>query len=203
VFVRTFTFSLICFWACTLNAQYFGDSSQTFSSTLEEGAQRGYADIVRSVGMANLLTGQAAVQVEQARKAYIENQAKATQTYFELRRYNAEARHRTPLSLDQYVRLARDMAPEPLTATQLDPLTGTVSWPAPLRLPRYEAFRQRLDRLFQDRATGYLVYGEIQQAAQEFEAQLKADIMAFQPDDYIVAKKFLDRLAWAARGVQS
>jgi hypothetical protein len=153
--------------------------------------------------MANLLTGQAAVQVEQARKAYIENQAKATQTYFELRRYNAEARHKTPLSLDQYVRLARDMAPEPLTATQLDPLTGTVSWPAPLRLPQYEAFRQRVDRLFQDRATGYLVYGEIQQAVQEFEAQLKADLMKFQPDDYIVAKKFLDSLGWAARGVQS
>src|ERR1051325_2863493 len=107
---------MICLSACTLNAQYFGDSSQTFSSTLEEGAQRGYADVVRSVGMANLLTGQAAVQVEQARKEYIENQARATQTYFELRRYNAEARHRTPLSLDQYVRLAREMAPEPLTA---------------------------------------------------------------------------------------
>jgi hypothetical protein len=101
------------------------------------------------------------------------------------------------------VRLAREMAPDPLTATQLDPLTGTVSWPAPLRLPQYEAFRQRMDRLFQDRATGYLVYGEIQQAVQQFEAQLKADIMKFQPDDYIVAKKFLDSLAFAARGIQS
>jgi len=203
VITRAFFFLAIALWVCAANAQGFGDSSMPYSSTLEEGAQRGYADIVRSVGMANLLTGQAAVQVEQARKAYIENQAKATQTYFELRRYNAEARHRTPLSLDQYVRLAREMAPEPLTATQLDPLTGTVSWPAPLRLPQYEAFRQRLDRLFQDRATGYLVYGEIQQAVEEFQALLKADIMKFQPDDYIVAKKFLDSLAWAARGVQS
>lgn len=201
--LRIFSFSLIALSAAAVQAQYFGDSSQTFSSTLEEGAQRGYADVIRSYGMANLLIGQAAVQVEQARKAYIENEAKATQTYFELRRYNAEARHKTPLSLDQYVRLAREMAPEPLTATQLDPLTGTVSWPAPLRLPQYEAFRQRMDRLFQDRATGYLVFGEIQQVVQEFEAQLKADIMRFQPDDYIVAKKFLDSLAWAARGVQS
>lgn len=203
MFSRTITFSLMILSAAALRAQGFGDSSMPYSSTLEEGAQRGYADIVRSVGMANLLTGQAAVQVEQARKAYIENQARATQTYFELRRYNAEARHRTPLSLDQYVRLARDLAPDPLTATQLDPLTGTVSWPAPLRIPQYEAFRQRLDRLFQDRATGYLVYGEIQQTVQEFEAQLKADLMRFPPDDYIVAKKFLDSLAWAARGVQS
>jgi len=194
---------LVVVCASAAQAQYFGDSSQTFSSTLEEGVQRGYADIVRSYGMANLLNGQAAVQVEQARKAYIENQLKATQTYFEIRRYNAEARHRTPLSLEQYVRLARDQAPEPLTATQLDPLTGTVSWPAPLRLPAYEAFRRRIDRLFQDRATGYIVYGEVQQAVQDFEAQLKADLMKFPPDDYIVAKKFLESLAWAARGVQS
>jgi hypothetical protein len=187
-------------------AQGFGDSMMPYSSTLEEGAQRGYADVVRSYGMANLLNSQAANQIEQTRKAYIENHLRATQTYFEMRRYNTESRRAergTPLSLEQYVRLAREQAPEPLTATQLDPLTGTVSWPAPLRTPEYEAFRRRIDRLFQDRATGYTVYGEIQAAVEEFAAQLKADIMRFPPNDYVAAKKFLDSLAWAARGVQS
>jgi hypothetical protein len=187
-------------------AQGFGDGSQPFSSTVEEGAQRGYADVVRSYGMANLLNSQAANQIEQARRVYVENQLKATQTYFEMRRYNTESRRAerpTPLSLEQYVRLARDQAPDPLTATQLDPLTGTLSWPAPLRAPEYEAFRRRIDRLFQDRATGYVVYGEIQKACLEFEAQLKADIMRFPPNDYLGAKKFLDSLAYAARGVQS
>jgi len=187
-------------------AQYFGDSSQTFSSTLEEGVQHGYADVVRSYGMANLLNSQAANQIEQARKQYIQNQLSATQGYFEMRRYNTEARRAergTPLSMEQYVRLARDQAPEPLTATQLDPLTGTVSWPSPLRVPAYEAFRRRIDRLFQDRATGYVVYGEIQQAIADFQAQLKADAAKFQANDFVGAKKFLDSLAWAARGVQS
>src|SRR5882724_3784882 len=89
------------------------------SSTLEEGIQRGYADVVRSQGMANLLNSQAATQYEAARKAYMENQMKATQTYFEMRRYNTEARRSersTPLSMEQYVRLAREQAPEALTA---------------------------------------------------------------------------------------
>ena len=188
------------------SAQYFGDSGQTFSSTVEEGIQRGHADVVRSYGMANLLNSQAANQIEQARRAYIENRLKATQTYFEMRRYNEEARRAmrsTPLSLEQYVRLAREQAPEPLTATQLDPLTGTISGPAPLRAPAYEAFRRRIERLFQDRATGYMVYGEIHQAVLEFQDALKQAVDALPANDYVDAKKFLDSLAWAARGVQS
>jgi hypothetical protein len=188
------------------SGQYFGDSGQTFSSTAEEGIQRGYADVVRSYGMANLLNSQAANQMEQARKAYIENRLKATQTYFEMRRYNEESRRAlrsTPLSMEQYVRLAREQAPEPLTATQLDPLTGTISWPAPLRAPAYEPMRKRIERLFQDRATGYVVYGEIYRAVQEFQDALKLQVDALPANDYVDSKKFLDSLAWAARGVQS
>ena len=206
MFVRL-TALLLTVLPCTAAlAQGFGDSMMPYSSTLEEGVQRGYADVVRSYGMANLLNSQAANQIEQTRKAYIENRLRATQTYFEMRRYNAEARRAeqgTPLSTEQYVRLARQQAPEPLTATQLDSLTGTISWPAPLRMAEYEPFRRRIERLFQDRATGYLVYGEIQQAIEEFSAQLKNDIMRFPANDYVAAKKFLDSLAWAARGVQS
>jgi hypothetical protein len=201
-----FAFLLFALPVAVAQAQWFGDSSQTFSSTYEEGVQRGYADIIRSHGMNNLLTSQAAVQIEQARKAYIENQMKATQTYFEMRRYNTEARRAsrsTPLSMEQYVRLARQQAPEPLTTSQLDPLTGAIGWPAPLRQPKYEALRRRIDRLFQDRATGYIVYGEIEKACQELEALLKEDVMQFPANDYLAAKKFLDSLAWAARGVQS
>jgi hypothetical protein len=156
--------------------------------------------------MANLLNSQAANQFEQARRAYIENRMKATQTYFEMRRYNEEARRAmrsSPLSLEQYVRLAREQAPEALTATQLDPLTGTISWPAPLRVAEYEPFRNRIERLFQDRATGYVVYGEIQRVCEEFLDQLKVDIEKFPPNDYVAARKFLDSLSWAARGVQS
>ena len=187
-------------------AQYFGDSSQTFSSTVEEGSQRGYADIVRSYGMASLLNAQAVNQVEQARKQYIENQMRAVQTYVDTHRINNEYRNALrsrPLSLEQYVRLAREQAPEPLTATQLDQLTGMISWPAALRKPEYEAFRRRIDRLFQDRATGYAVYGEIPAACEAFAERLNSDIMQFPPSDYVVAKKFLESLAWTARGVQS
>lgn len=184
----------------------WGGGYSYHSSTLEEGIQRGAADVIRSQGMANLMNAQAAGQFEQARSQYLDNRLKATQTYFEMRRYNTEARQAaraTPLSLEQYVRLARDQAPDPLTATQLDSLTGNINWPALLRQAEYQTLRERLDKLFQDRANGYVNFSEIQQACQDFNAQLKANLTKYTPNDYISAKKFLDSLAFAARGVQS
>jgi len=188
------------------HAQYYGGYYGNFSSTLEEGVQRGYADVVRSYGMANLLNSQAMNNVEQARKQYIENQVKATQAYFELRRYTAEARHAErpmPLSLEQYVRLARDSAPVALTATQLDPLTGVINWPKPLMLPQFAGFRQRIDQLFQQRAAGYIVFLPAQKAIQEFTDVLNAQANIFDAKDFVVSRRFLDSLLIAAKGVQS
>jgi len=176
------------------------------ASTAEEGIQRGFADVIRSQGMANLYNAQAATEAQKARSAYLDNQYKATQTYFEMRRYNTEARRAersSPLSTEQYVRLARVEAPLALTNTQLDPLTGAIAWPAPLAIPEYTAFRAQIEKLFADRSSSYSSYGEIQKACNAFLDQLKADITKFPASDYVSARKFLDSLIYAARGVQS
>jgi hypothetical protein len=188
------------------NAQSLGDTTPTYSSTLEEGMAHGYADVVRAYGMTTLLDAQAVNQLALARRQAIENQMRAAQVYVDGNRYMQEFRRSqrpAPLSLEQYVRLARDAAPEPLTATQLDQLTGMITWPAPLRKPEYETLRRHIDRLFQERATGYAVYGEIPAACEQFAEKLRADIMQFPAGDYVAAKKFLESLAWSARGVQS
>jgi hypothetical protein len=176
------------------------------SSTLEEGIQHGFADVVRSQGMANLYNAQAASQFEQARSQYIDNQYKASQTYFEMRRYNTEARRAersAPLSTEQYVRMARADAPQVLTNTQLDTLTGAIAWPVTLAGPEYARFRAPIEKMFADRYSGYSSFGQIQQAVQAFADQLKTDIMKFQANDYVAAKKFLESLTYAARGSQS
>src|SRR5262249_13148099 len=50
--------------ATALQAQFFDNwgGVSYHSSTVEEGIQRGYADVVRSQGMANLLNSQAATE---------------------------------------------------------------------------------------------------------------------------------------------
>src|SRR5262245_1452923 len=85
---------------------------------VEGSIQHGFADVVRSQGMANVMNSVAAGNFEDARKKYMENRMQATQTYFDMRRYNQEARKAergTPLSTEQYVRLARQQAPDRLS----------------------------------------------------------------------------------------
>jgi hypothetical protein len=179
---------------------------QRHASTLEEGIQRGYADVVRSYGMANLLNSEAAKNYEQARRDYIENRLKATQAYFEARSYNDSYRRNkrsAPLSMDQYVRLARQQAPDRLSISQLDPFTGAINWPLPLKRPEYAEQRERIERLFSARAQGTeLVHGQIAKAVEEFGLVLKADLETFEQPDYVLAKNFLDSLAFESQLVQ-
>ena len=195
---------LVLTLAATASAQYGGWGSH--SSTLEEGVQHGAADLVRSRGMANLSNAQAATQFEQGRSQYIENNLKATQTYFEMKRVNDEYRRSkdtSPLSMEQYVRIARQQAPDPLGTSQLDPLTGAIGWPMSLRKPEYDALRKKIEALFQRRASGYAEYSGLAAACTEFLDQIKADLPKFDPQDYVKAKKFLDSLAFAARTTPS
>src|SRR5688572_29419390 len=123
-------------------AQFFSGGDWGYhSSTYEEGVQRGFADFVRSAGQAQLLNSEAAKNYEDARKKYLENRLVATQTYFDARRMNQEARRSErspPLSMEAYARLARQQAPDRLSVSQLDPLTGTITWPQPLLRPDYQ-----------------------------------------------------------------
>jgi len=172
------------------------------ASTAAEGYQRGYADVVRSYGMANLLNSEASKNWEDARRAYIDNRAKATETYFEMRRYNNEARKAergSPFSMETFVRLSHQQAPARLSTSQLDPLTGGIGWPAALQKNEYTAFRTRLDGLFKNLAAGYSDSGEIKKAVEEFQEQLKADLAQFQANDYLAAKNFLTSLSQAGR----
>jgi len=180
------------------------DSSTPHSTTLEEGVQHGFADLVRSQGMANLYNAQAATELQKAGNAYLGNQYKATQRYFEIRRYNTEARRAeksAPLSTEQYMRLARVEAPPALTSTQLDPLTGAIGWPLPLAVPEYAMFRVQIEQLFADRYSGNSSFAAIQQACQAFLDQIQVDVAKFQANDYIASRKYLDSLIFAAKGI--
>lgn len=196
---------LLLVTACsTASAQYYGGyggwGGGYHSSTLEEGVQRGYADVVRSQGAANLMNSMALGNIEDARSKYIQNRLDATQTYFEMRRYNQEARkaeRSSPLSTEQYVRLARQQAPARLSVSQLDPFTGKISWPTALKREKYDKLRSEIEMLFQERAAGAdLTDDEIATATGQFLEMLKADIMSFRQTDYIAARNFVTSLAF-------
>ena len=181
----------------------WGGGGYHHSSTEAEGAARGFADVVRSAGAANLMNSEAAKNYEDARKKYIENRLQATETFFEMRRVNTESRaaqRPRPLSTEQYVRLARQQAPSRLSVSQFDPLSGTISWPGILRDAQFKTERETIEKLFVERARGVATNSlEIDEAIRALSDRLRPEAQSANANDFIQARKFVESLAHEAR----
>lgn len=177
------------------------------ASTVGESWARGMSDVIRSQGDANLRNSEAAINVEEARSRYLDNRLKYTQTYFENRRMNREYREaeRGPRITEQQAeQIARERAPKRATTSDLDPITGGVAWPRPLSGDEFAPYRKNIDTLFHERAQkdgaiGMGTYREIQSATDELLAALHDNIRSFSPNDYMDAKRFVERLQNEAR----
>lgn len=172
-----------------VHAQFFYPY-QSRASTVGESYARGVSDMVVAAGQANLLNSEAAINVETARSAYLDNRLKATDTYFEMRRRNREYREaeRGPRpTSEQLFRLANERVPTKLSVSELDPLTGAVAWPLLLQRPEFDAHRATLEKAFGEwaAADGNLSgenYLKIQQAGREMLNLLRANVRQYTDD---------------------
>ncbi|HWB11397.1 MAG TPA: hypothetical protein VG826_19360 [Pirellulales bacterium] len=178
-----------------------------YASTAGEGFAIGMADMVRATGMATLMGSMAASNVEDARSKYIDNQMKATQGYIDRQRmlqsYQASLRRPPPTS-EQLYRLAQQGLPKSLTATQLDPVTGKITWPVVLRDEPFDSYRESAQAFFHEAVANpqtftYESYNQLREAGAECLAELKSRLKDYNPNDYIQAKKFVESLTYAAQ----
>jgi hypothetical protein len=204
-FRATFCFGIALAFSAAASAQW-GDGPYVsyHSSTVQEGIQRGFADVVRSAGQYNLDTAQANVVNQQAVSAYLDNRMKGTDTYFQMREANRQYRRQLetpPLSSQQLYRIAAEQAPKALSSSELDPLTGQIAWPLVLQGNEYEEMRTKMEGLFTLRnKTGDSQYVfQIQDEANAALAQLKANIRDYPANEYLQSRKFLESLAFSAR----
>ena len=181
----------------------WGGGSYRHASTAEEGIARGLGEVIRSAGAANLMHSEAAKNWEDARRMNIDNRLHRTQTYFEMRRVNRQARwaERPPKPTQQdLIRYAQARNPNRLNPTELDPVTGTIVWPQLVLLPQFDADRTRLEELYAERArNGYLSPDqmlEVNGVARNMQEVLKADLQAYPPQLYTQTKNFLESLAY-------
>lgn len=178
-----------------------------WASTAQQGAADGIASVVRSEGYANLKNSEAAKNWQEARSMEIDNKMKWTETYFEMRKTNREARAAEagpPVTQEQAIRMAKMAAPPRLGSTQLDPVTGHIEYPVVLRDDIFAPNRQELDTLFAKRAAsgGSVQYEEIremQDAVSKFIDVLRQNVGNYAAGDYGRARTFLDSLAREAR----
>jgi len=178
-----------------------------WASTAQQGAADGIAAVVRSEGYANLKNSEAAKNWQEAKSMEIDNKMKWTETYFEMRKTNREARAAEagpPVTQEQAIRLAKMAAPPRLGSTQLDPVTGHIEYPIVLRDDIFAPNREELDSLFAKRAASggsvqYEQIREMQDAVSKFIDVLRQNVGNYAAGDYGRARTFLDSLAREAR----
>jgi hypothetical protein len=84
-----------------------------------------------------------------------------------------------------------------LSASEYDPKTGRVEWPALLLASEYETPRGELEHCLQDRANGAFDErraANAQAAAARMQSILRENIKNVPTDDYIAARSFLESL---------
>jgi len=182
---------------------YWGPSYH--ASTVGESHARGMADVIRSQGIYNLTTSQAAINAQDARKKQLENYRTGVETYFEVRQMNRQYRaaERGPRpTKEDWVRYAQMGKPKPLSSNQLDKVTGQINWPILLRDDRFDEERQAIQDIFAHRAASGGLNAEMFRKADSITEQmiddLKEEVRDVPPAQYAEAKTFLQSLAYAA-----
>jgi hypothetical protein len=167
---------------------------------------RGLAAMTRAAGEYNLLSSRARVAHAEARRYELENKLRATEVYFKMRLMNREYRAllRGPRpTLDDLKRYAAAGRPERLSPSELDSVTGEISWPILLRDDRYADYRTRLEDLFAERAAAAELststYLNIHRTTKAFLKELERRVARVPQMDYISAKRFLQSLVYEAR----
>lgn len=206
------TLGLLLGTASIVGAQYpyppYGYGGYGGGGTVAGNAAHGMADVVRSAGYANLANSEALINAEAARKASIENDMQAADTYFQMRLMNREYRKQldpySPVTREKLIRYAQQGAPKRLDSTQLDPITGSIAWPLLLRGDQYADLRKKVEAFYQERidkhgAVGPDEYMAFQDDVNQMTAILKESIREVPTGAYIASKQFLESLAYESQ----
>lgn len=203
-------------WAATIvacaapaSAQYWPYGGY-YGTTPGQSYAMGMSDLVRSAGMATLMTSQAASTGEDAISKHLDNTVKYTRIYDQRMRAvqaeRAERRaktHKPPPTSEQLHRWAHQGVPKPLASSQLDPVTGAIAWPVVLRDDHFESYRRSTEKFFSDAVDHpenftFDSYQRLEASSDDCLAQLKSRINEYRAGDYIEAKNFVKSLAYSA-----
>jgi hypothetical protein len=204
LFVVTLVVIVMAAIAVPATAQWggFGYHRGGYASTAGQGAAYGMSEMMRAQGYENLKNSEAAKNWEEVKTLEIQNRMRWTETYFEMRKTNREARAAEAgpaITHDQAIRMAKMGAPPRLVSTQLDPVTGHIEYPMILQDDIFAPYREELDKLFAKRAStgGSISFGEfqeIQSTVSSFTEALKEHVTKYPAGEYGRARTFLDSL---------
>lgn len=193
---------LVAACAAPAVAQWYGWGGYG-ASTAAEGYAQGMASVIYSAGAANWMNSAAAINVEAARSAYLDNQIKFTETYYAKKRIHqsyVDSTRNLGQSSQRLAMLAKAAPAVPLSESELDPVSGQIAWPSALRGDKYAPLRTKLDGLFAKRAEvgGNISLKQadaIADSSNELAAELKKNLKQYPSGEYMQAKRFVERLS--------
>ncbi len=186
------------------NLNSYGGYYSSGGGTVAGSAMTGMANAISAKGNYNLSTSAAAVNMTQAEKNSIQNAQLRTDTYFQMRATNRAAQKAEagpPPTMEEIARIAREGAPRPVTAQQMNPMTGQINWPAALQQDVFAPQRQDLEQIVTKQVKyGGLSFTDQMQARKTIEtmfSELKTMITAMPPQDYTNSRSFLNSMIYA------
>ena len=178
-----------------------------YSSTAQEGASRGLADLVRAQGQNALLNSAAARNWVEAENREMDNRYKWTETYFQMRSYNRASRNaeRLPrMTEEQLLRYAQAGRPAYLSSEQYDRNSGAIKWPSLLTMSQFAEPRKEVEAAFERRAQNDGTFTEhdyfdVQTNINKMLTERDKVITKVTANTYMESRKFLQSLAYDAR----
>lgn len=169
------------------------------SSTLVEGALRGEAAVIGSVGQTIYFDSLAAVNYAEAYKRAIENSVAVTKAYYEKREIREE--YNQKYGPKAFVGEARKKfieyyAPKRLSAQEFDLERGKLTWPHILRQEQFAPVKDQIDLVFSGRDSsnsgdGSKTHREVLQLCTAMTGLLRENIGTMTSDQYINALEFI------------
>ena len=165
------------------------------------------AAMIQAVAQARKLHAETLKMLEERRSMALDNDAKATETFYQKRRtrerFLAEHARKRP-SRETVVSRCNATRPDRPSACQLDPVRGTIHWPEALQGEQYEAYRTRLEALYAGRTPANSGLGsefcrQVEELASQMAGSLRSMIRQMSPTEYMAARRFIEGLAYEAR----
>lgn len=181
------------------------------------------SSLIRAQGQAQVDRSKAMINYQEATSKYIDNQKKLAETYVERQKALRESIHEQAeinkelaqqkqdaidaqkeknlklqeSGLSPYYNASTSQDNETLSASQLDPATGEISWPESLMGPEYAESRAKLQELYSlKNSTGITssLSREINDEALKMKNILRGQIKTMLPNDYLAARGFIEGL---------
>ena len=159
---------------------------------------------ITAVANVDATNAQTLETLQKVRSAALDNNVKVAKTFYDKRTlydgYQGLNTRKRPTQED-VIRYSSASIPKRPASFELEAVRGRISWPEALMEEEFSDCRVQLDGLFAQRkaASGASVLGQVQTVTVQMREQLRSKIRQLSPAGYVVARRFLDSLAYEAR----